>query len=268
VSSFPLNTESRISFSIGETGRIRLFEKIDALFQALELDDGRNTIYKEDDSDVGESSGNSNETLVTDIDNTQVILLRFWNDDTGSAQSTSINQAESSDLATHTGLDLLLLDQWWKSALQQISIGELSNSEQLLATILDRAERYGIKDGITTDALKVLAAVYSRQKMYEAAEHILERLRGCKPSGKFGSEAMHAVARAHLTNREFLKASRWGTEAIEWRKESVGEQHVLYYQSLDLMAEILDAQGRFVDAKELRSLLPRNYDGKLLSCIC
>lgn len=110
---------------------------------------------------------------------------------------------------------------------------------------------------------EVLAFVYCSQGKWNEAEKILERLENSKPHGKHALKAMHAVARFYLNDKQYAKAQKWCEEAIYWWKATVGDRHVLYYLSINLLAGIYDAQGKLLESERYRNGLPSNFEGML-----
>ena len=106
--------------------------------------------------------------------------------------------------------------------------------------------------------MHTLAVAYVRQCKWEEAGNILDK---CEtPKGKQASEAMHELAKAHLSKGDTTKAKSWCQKAISWREVTLGEQHILYYQSINLLSEIYETEGQIMEAKGFKESLPSDFE--------
>jgi tetratricopeptide (TPR) repeat protein len=169
--------------------------------------------------------------------------------------------AESSKTSESTDLQLRLYQQWWKSAMDEIDRGEYEKAETLLETTLTQSAPYGPRFAAREETMQTLAVAYVRQRKWEDAAKILDKLE--TPKGKQASGAMHELSRAHLSNGDTAKAKSWCQRAISWREVTVGEQHILYYQSINLLSEIYEAEGQIIEAKGFKESLPSSFKGNI-----
>jgi tetratricopeptide (TPR) repeat protein len=169
------------------------------------------------------------------------------------------SKLESSKPSESTDLDLRLFQQWWKTARDKINQGEYVEAERLLETTLTRSAPYGSKFLVREETMHTLAVAYVRQCKWEDAANIIDKLE--TPKGKQASEAMHELSKAYLHKGDTAKAKLWCQRAISWREVTVGDSHILYYQSINLLSEIYEAEGQIMEAKGFKESLPTNFEG-------
>lgn len=119
------------------------------------------------------------------------------------------------------------------------------------------------------ESLELLSLTYAYEAKWEEAEQTLERLNSTKDCGHYALQAMHLVARAHLKNKRYANAQKWGTLELEQREKIVLdpaqlEQDLLYHLSRDLLAEISEAESDLSNADMFRSNQPNKLEGSLL----
>jgi len=76
--------------------------------------------------------------------------------------------------------------------------------------------------------------------------------------------SMHALAEVHWTRGASESAWDWCMKAMDGRKEVLGESHVLYYQSVCLLALICKSRKQSVEAAKYDALLPEDFKGIIL----
>ena len=75
---------------------------------------------------------------------------------------------------------------------------------------------------------------------------------------------MHALAEVYWTRGARDTAWEWCMKAMDGRKEVLGESHVLYYQSVSLLALICKSRKDLVEAARYDALLPEGFKGMIL----
>jgi hypothetical protein len=130
--------------------------------------------------------------------------------------------------------------------------GEPAGAEKLLEENFDGKEK----------VIRTLSFYYFQSRALTKAEKILMDL--CtnvdEPSvTSFG--AMHTLAEVKLGLQKFNEAEEWALKAMRGRKSVFGMQHVLFYQSVNLLAVVYEAKDELVEAEGYRGLLPPEFEG-------
>jgi tetratricopeptide (TPR) repeat protein len=106
--------------------------------------------------------------------------------------------------------------------------------------------------------LEMLAAAYCQQGKLEDASDIVCGLleRNGDVISLEALDIAHALANEYLDKRDFENAQIYCATAMRGRTETLGDAHILAYQSVYLLADIYEAQGESVLADGHRALLP------------
>lgn len=107
---------------------------------------------------------------------------------------------------------------------------------------------------------EVLAmSYYDRGKWDEAEKLLLDLVRGRKEFTVQGLHALHMLANIKYNREEYEDAEDFCIRSMNGRRMILGNQHVSYFQSVNMLSEIYQAEGDLVDAAECKSLLPSGY---------
>jgi len=183
-------------------------------------------------SDRGDELGNT--------ENTNSCTTKAWMDD-------------SSLDAEHE-----IIRGWRQSATVKFEAGQYEEAEELLEKVVNRSEvRYGPafegRDKIT----KLLTKIYDKLGKWAKLERILqEGIQALEDHQLL--HTLYLLGEACLGKGDLDKAEEWCQYAYRGRKVLLGEHHIQYYQSLDLLARIYEAGGpskRF-EVEGYRALIP------------
>lgn len=72
---------------------------------------------------------------------------------------------------------------------------------------------------------------------------------------KIRFERMRALAEICFTMKELDDAKTWCMKAVQGRLGTLGKRHHLFYKSVNLLAQIYDAKGEFVEAEGYKAVL-------------
>ena len=186
-----------------------------------------------------------------------------------------------------------LIESLFTSAKKKFSDGDYVGAEQQVQRILTRANvTYSSQWEWRDEILKMLAIIYCELKMWEKASQVLdqkfeEREKIMELSAKrlyWNAQwdeaeevlmellstqtleldqlrSMQALAEVAFARGALDTARELCLTAVYGRKKILGNAHVLYYQSINLLVLIYNAQGDSVDAEGYKALLPADFDG-------
>jgi tetratricopeptide (TPR) repeat protein len=105
--------------------------------------------------------------------------------------------------------------------------------------------------------LETVAVGCQQSGRWQDAAEILREVLTCKISRNAPTaDTLHALANAHFHLNDYISATEWCDEAIAARHQSVGQEHVLFYHTINLAAQIRRAQDDTdVDVEGLRLLI-------------
>ena len=110
------------------------------------------------------------------------------------------------------------------------------------------------------DIQQRLAVDYYDRGEWDDAELLLTDLfRGRKEYTKEGLQAMHMLANIKYTKDEYDEAEDYAIRAVNGRRIILGPQHVLYYQSVNLLVRIYEAKGDVTGVTETSAMLPSGF---------
>ena len=116
--------------------------------------------------------------------------------------------------------------------------------------------------------LELLATSYYHEKKWIEANLFLSELLQYDMEEKIRLERMHTLAEIAFTQKHFEEAKTWCLKAVQGRLTLLGKRHYLFYQSVNLLAQIYDALGDFVEAegyKAVLAVLPPGLQGNFIS---
>ena len=158
----------------------------------------------------------------------------------------------------------------WDHA-ENILYFEFEGKDKLLLTVvthLTRAAQWKNTERLAHSQIKgrvkvmeVLALSYVQHQKLDEAETLLLEL--CNSHGEDDLQklgAMHLLASVKLRKAEFEVAEHWCIRAMNGRKLILGQQHVLFYVSLNLLSRIYEEQGDLVESEGYKSLLPPDFE--------
>ena len=139
----------------------------------------------------------------------------------------------------------------------------------MLATIHCRLGEYDLAEEIINHykfegrekATKALVFSYCEDGRFDDAERILRELAELEGSREMDSEYM--LAELCLVRGHYDKAIQSCDKIIH----ILGEEHILFYMSLSLLAQIYDAKGDTIEARLHRDLVPPGMEGSILSLV-
>ena len=113
--------------------------------------------------------------------------------------------------------------------------------------------------------VELLATSYYHEKKWHEAKTFLIELLEYEMEEKLRLERMHTLAEICFAQGDLEDAKTWCTKAVRERLTALGKRHHLFYQSVNLLAQIYDAKGEFVEAegyKAVLAVLPLGLQGK------
>lgn len=113
--------------------------------------------------------------------------------------------------------------------------------------------------------VELLATSYYHEKKWGKAKIFLIELLEYEMEEKLRLERMHTLAEICFAAGDLEDAKTWCTKAVQGRLTTLGKRHYLFYQSVNLLAQIYDAKGEFVEAegyKAVLAVLPPGLQGK------
>lgn len=181
---------------------------------------------------------------------------------TPSSLSTMLYQRElvHEEIEIDQESHLIVVQRSIESATIKFDSGHHSEALVLLESILTRSEAiFRENNDRRHEIMEMLAMCHCHRGEWDAAQSIMDRLLKEQPNvaqrGKQGLGVMHALAEACLEKKDFKNAENWCQRAMRGRRKSLGDQHALYYKSVTLLVEILEEQGKQVDADGYKGLL-------------
>ena len=112
--------------------------------------------------------------------------------------------------------------------------------------------------------VELLATSYYHEKNWIEANTFLHELLQYDMEEKIRLERMHLLAEINFSLKHFEVAKNWCLKAVQGRLTLLGKRHYLFYQSVNLLAQIYDAIGDVVEAegyKAVLALLPPGLQG-------
>jgi hypothetical protein len=101
---------------------------------------------------------------------------------------------------------------------------------------------------------------------WEEAEETLLSLLSSEGGGNLRTfHLMHELAEVNWAKGNIETAREWCGKAMRGRKSLLGKDHVLYYQSVNLLVLLLDYGNETVEADGYRGLLPDDFKGMTLA---
>ena len=73
--------------------------------------------------------------------------------------------------------------------------------------------------------------------------------------------AMHSLAEVMLEQEKLDEAEEWALKAMRGRKSVLGMEHILFYQSANLLVAVYEAKYEFVEAAGYKGFLPSEFKG-------
>jgi tetratricopeptide (TPR) repeat protein len=116
--------------------------------------------------------------------------------------------------------------------------------------------------------LELLATSYYHEKKWLEASLFLSQLLQYDMEEKIRLERMHILAEIAFTQKHFEEAKTWCLKAVQGRLTLLGKRNFQFYQSVNLLAQIYDAMGDFVEAegyKAVLAVLPPGLQGNFIS---
>jgi len=116
--------------------------------------------------------------------------------------------------------------------------------------------------------LELLSTSYYHEKKWIEANLFLCELIQYDMEEKTRLERMHTLAEIAFTQKHFEAAKTWCLKAVQGRLTLLGKRHYLFYQSVNLLAQIYDAMGDVVEAegyKAVLAVLPPGLPGNFIS---
>jgi len=136
--------------------------------------------------------------------------------------------------------------------------GQYEEAEQLLEKVENRSKvRYGPAFDGKEKITETLTKIYDKLGKWAKLESILlEGLQGLGETQLL--QTMYLLAEACLGKGNLDKAEMWCQRVCRGRKQIFGDNDILYYQSLDLLARICEACGpsKRLEVDGYRSLIP------------
>jgi hypothetical protein len=163
----------------------------------------------------------------------------------------------------------------WEEAAQVLDQG-FNGREQEMATVatdfclhdrLDAAKNLLKRDFQGRDKIMEFYAkkAYWRRRWGNAEEALLKLLHSTEPEGELEAfRYMQALAEVKLAKGDLEIARDLCLKAMYGRKNTLGKTHVVYYQSVNLLALICEAQNDQVEAEAYKALLPTEFKGTSL----
>ena len=172
-------------------------------------------------------------------------------------QSTQLSGKEVAQDEVDLETYLRVVQRFIETVTLQINDGQYAEAYVLLDTILTKTETIlGAKHVRTLEMMEMLAVCHCQLERWDAARDIMMRLlKEELETSKHQQDVMHALAEDCLRKNEFREAENWCCRAMRGRRESLGEQHALYYKSVTLLVEILEVQGKQVEADGYKILV-------------
>lgn len=109
-------------------------------------------------------------------------------------------------------------------------------------------------------AVELLAMCYLQCNKWDEAEKVLLQV-DTEEEVQLQAWKMHALAEVSMAKGEFEIAISWCNKAIDLRTATIGSKHVLFFMSINLLAQIYEAQGDIVEATGYSDLLPPGIQG-------
>jgi hypothetical protein len=110
--------------------------------------------------------------------------------------------------------------------------------------------------------IEMLAESFLHHGKWSETERLLhDRLNDDTPIGKQGLETIHDLAKLLFAKKVFKAAEIWGHRAASGRKVTLGKRHVLCYLSVNVLAQIYQAQGLLSAAEAYKEVLPPGIEG-------
>ena len=104
--------------------------------------------------------------------------------------------------------------------------------------------------------MELLAKWYIGEKKWNDAKKVLSDLLFTeKPNEDIRQQRLHNLAEVYFALKEFENAKKCCSSVFEERKKRLGEGHVLYYQSVELLVRISEKQGDSHEAEFYKGLL-------------
>ena len=155
-------------------------------------------------------------------------------------------------------IDIDLINILWANIKDKVNLREYSQAENFVKRVLKRCEeKYGTIFARRDEILKILAAIYRKQKKWEeAAEILTEVLENELEEGSDGFETMLELAEVCLRKKEINVAERFCRKVVEGRKTALGTDQALFHQSVVLLVSILEVRGELYEAEAWRLFLP------------
>jgi Tetratricopeptide repeat len=116
--------------------------------------------------------------------------------------------------------------------------------------------------------LELLATSFYHEKKWIEASLFLSELLQYDMEEKIRLERMHTLAEIAFTQKRFEEAKTWCLKAVQGRLTLLGKRNFQFYQSVNLLAQIYDAMGDFVEAegyKAVLAVLPPGLQGNFIS---
>ena len=170
--------------------------------------------------------------------------------------------------ASNVDLDLRLIQSLFPKAEAAMVTGKYEDAREILKMIRKRSvEKFGPQYEWRKKTAQMLGAIYDYCADWEELEAILEEQLQEQFEGRERvalSSTLHSLGRTFLKLKDTRKAEGWCRAAIEARRGIFGDTSILFYQSIDLLVEILQAAGENVEANGFNDMLPKKaQEGKV-----
>jgi Tetratricopeptide repeat len=197
----------------------------------------------------------------------------------------------------HFDLEFEIIQHMRESAAKKFASQEYTEAENILFKILKRSEtNFGPEYAWRAETTRMLATVYWQTNKWEEAEKVMreewiERDKNMEmlaialfQHGKWDEaenilheilndlmenspqelQVMHLLGEINLAKSNLKVAENWAVKAIRGRKLIFGND-ILFYESVNLLSQIYEAQEESTYAEAYKALLPRNFERILFS---